>query len=89
MAHTISVKTYNGQTGFFTIPEDVVDSLYLVLHYYVSGDEIYNFITEDGKMYIIDAADIPGASTRELSCGPEDLSVIFPEEMEWKRVHEA
>ena len=90
MDYVIQVHTYDGLIAKVTIPPEVVDNLYLVLHYYISGDEVYVFVKDDGSLLTIDAEQlIPDAHHREMGLGPDELTVIFPEDMVWDSVYEA
>lgn len=90
MKHAIKVHTFDDKSTVVTIPESVVESLYLVLHYEVSGDEVFTFVQDDGTLLTIDAVtEVPDATFRNIDCGPDNLEVIFPEDMQWENVHEA
>lgn len=90
MRYTIRLHNYQGTSELVNIPNEIVDELYLVLRYTISGDEVYVFITDSGVGHIFDAVDyVPNSPMRTIGCGPEDLRFIFPEDMEWEQVNEA
>lgn len=90
MKHAIMLRNFQGKTAKVAIDDEIVDSLYLVLRYTISGDENYMFILDDGTFHIYDASDfVDEAPIRLISCGPEDMEVIFPEDMKWTSVYDA
>ena len=90
MTHAIVLQNYDGRQARVYIRDEIVDNLYLVLHYFISGDEVYVFVTDDGAMHVFDANDcVPNTPDRIVDCGPDDLDVIFPEDMKWEKINEA
>lgn len=90
MEYKIRLHNYKGTSILVDIDDEIVEDLYLVLRYTVSGDEVYLFITDEGMGHTFDAMDyVPGSPRRTIDCGPEDITIIFPEDMKWEKVNAA
>lgn len=90
MKYQLILTTYDGKRGAVDIAPEIVEHLYLALHYTIAGDEAYTLIDDVGNMYNIDASlHVDEAIERSFSPFPDDITVIFPEDMKWETPHEA
>ena len=87
MIQTLNLHTYDGRRGVV----DVDDAgLMVIVRYTVSGDDCFLLIYEDGHAMLYDSEKlVEDAVPRVVSCGPENITIILPEDMRWGSVNEA
>ena len=87
MERIINLKTYDGKYGVVDVDDT---NLAFIVYYTVSGDDCYLCIYNNGSSILFDAVNvIEDAVPRLVSCGPEDMRVILPCNMEWGDVNAA
>ena len=78
MDKTLKLYTYKGKETFFTV-ENVEDILCLFT-YTVTGDECAAVVYTNGDLVVLDS----DPEERFMDFGPEDMSVLLPEDVQWE-----
>lgn len=80
MEKTLKLHTYDGKDVYFAVEN--VEEIMCIYCYTISGDECAAVIYRNGDFVELDS----DSGSRVMGFGPDDPTVLLPDEIEWERV---